>query len=201
MLVILVVLGILFAQNQQLLSLKLLCADINASCWYQTPQLPLSAWMGLFTLVGTLTSLLWQLLNRFSYSSTNKRSYSSDVLYDNGTDLTTRRSRVNPRHSSDTKSGESKVSESSASDWERSRKNEDWQPQQPLKSTTENSEPISQTPSQSEYEIRREPENVKVSGSTYSYKFKEASDKDSQKPNTPNLDKESNLDDDDDEWI
>ncbi len=202
LLVILAVLGVLFSQNRQLLSLKLLCPDTNGSCWYQTPQLPLSVWMGLFILAGTLTSLVWQLLNSFSYSSAKKRSYSSDVLYDNGADLTTKRSRKNSRSTSVAQSRQSNVSESSASDWESSGKSEDWQPQQPLKSKVENSNPTSQTSSSSEYEIRREPENVTVSGSTYSYKFKEASDKEPKKPTTPNFNKESNLDDDDDEeWI
>ncbi len=202
LLIILAVLGVLFVQNQQPLSLKLLCPDTNSSCLYQTPQLPLAVWMGLFILMGTFTSLLWQLLNRFSYSSAKKKSYSSDVLYDREADLTTKRSRENTRYTTVAESRKSNVSESSVSDWENSRKSEDCQPQQPLESTVENSNPTSQTSTSSEYEIRREPENVTLSGTTYSYKFKEASDRESKQSNTPNLNKQSNLDDDDDEeWI
>lgn len=199
LLVILAVLGILFIQNQQSLSLKLLCPDINNSCWYQTPQLPLSVWMGLFILAGIVTSLLWQILNRFSYSSTKKRSYSSDVLYDNGADILNKTSKTNSRYNPADEATRSSVSDTS--DWENSRKSEDWQPQQTQKSTVENSDLKSQSSSSSGYEIRREPKNVTVSGSTYSYKFKEASDKESNKPGTPNLNKEPNLDDDDEEWI
>ena len=201
LLIILAVLGVLFVQNQQPLSLKLLCPDINNSCWYQTPQLPLSLWMGLFILAGIVTSLVWQILNSFSYSSAKKRSYSSDVLYDNGADLKTKGLSKNSRYKSSGQSTKSNVSEESASDWDNNIKTEDWQPQQSQKSTVENSNSTSQNSSSSQYEIKREPENVTVSGSTYSYKFKEARDKESKKPSTPNLNKESNLEDDDEDWI
>lgn len=201
LLLILILLAVVFIQNQQPLSLKLLCPDVNTSCLYRTGELPLAIWMGVFIAGGIFTSLLWQLLNRFSYSSTKQKNYATDVLYDSGENLTTKRSRDSNRYPNVARSRSSQISESSASDWENISSGEDWQTQQPPKSEVENSQPATST--SSEYEIRREPENVTVSGSTYSYKFKEASSQEPQKSNAPNLNKESNLDEEnnDEEWI
>lgn len=186
LLIILIVLGVLFFQNQQLLSLKILCPDINTSCWYQTPQLPLAIWMGIFIGGGVVTNLIWQVLHRFSYSSVKKIPYASDELYDNQIRSS------NQTATGDLGSSRTEVSQPLASDW---------QSQQPIKSSRDN---INSTPvsTSSEYEIRREPENITVSGTTYSYKFKEAENKKSSPSDAPNLNKESNLTEDDDEdWI
>ncbi len=67
------VLTIVFVQNREPIALKLLCDDVNNQyCFYQTPQLPLAVWIGLFALGGMLTSLLSQVFSRFSYSGLSK---------------------------------------------------------------------------------------------------------------------------------
>lgn len=75
LLLIVLGLGILFIQNQQPLSLQLLCPDANQFCLYQTRSLPLAAWMGLFIFVGMITSFIWQLLNRFASPVTRPKNY------------------------------------------------------------------------------------------------------------------------------
>ncbi len=205
LLVILTVLGVLFFQNQQPLSLKLLCSDINNSCLYQTPQLPLAIWMGIFIFGGVVTNLIWQFLHRFSYSTSKKTRYASDILYDNKVESSNQTTRDNTRYTNDSRSSRTKVSETLASDWDKNDYSEDWQTQASTKSSMDNANPATPTSTSSEYEVRREPENVTLSGTTYSYKFKEADNKKSPKSNTPDLNKESNLteddDDDDEDWI
>ncbi len=71
-------LGIVFFQNREPLALKILCPDRTQACVYQTPPLPLAVWIGLFTLAGTITSLLWQILDRYRYSGSVKRKYTTD---------------------------------------------------------------------------------------------------------------------------
>ena len=65
----------MFIQNQQPLSLQLLCPDANQFCLYQTRSLPLAAWMGLFIFAGMITSFIWQLLNRFASPVTRPKNY------------------------------------------------------------------------------------------------------------------------------
>jgi hypothetical protein len=199
LLVILAVLGVLFLQNQQPLVLKLLCPDRNTSCLYQTPQLPLAIWMGIFICGGVVTNLIWQVLHRFSYSSSKKIRYASDALYDNEVKSGEGIARDNTQYT-DSRLNQTEVSEPLASNWGKSSYSEDWRQQ----STKSSRDSLNSTPSStsSEYEIRREPENVTLSGTTYSYKFKEAENKKSSPSNTPNLNKESNsTEDDDEDWI
>jgi hypothetical protein len=61
-----------YVQNRELVSLKLLCSDVNNSCFYQTPSLPTAAWILLFALAGTITSLLLQFFNALSKPSRTK---------------------------------------------------------------------------------------------------------------------------------
>jgi hypothetical protein len=196
LLVILAVLGLLFLQNQQPLALKLLCSDRNTSCWYQTASLPLAIWMAIFIFGGIITSLIWQVLHRFSYSSVRKTRYASD-LYDNEVEPSDRLERGNTKYNN-VAPNRTEGSESLRSPWNQSDYDKDWQSQKPTESSGDNVNP---TTTASEYEIRREPENVTLSGSTYSYKFKEAENKKSPS-NTPNLNKESNsTEDEDEDWI
>ncbi|MGF1540362.1 MAG: hypothetical protein ACFCU5_07915 [Pleurocapsa sp.] len=198
-LVILTLLGVLFFQNQQSLSLKFLCSDINTSCLYQTPKLPLAIWMGIFIFGGVLTNLIWQILHRFSYSTSKTKRYSSDVLYDNEAEKSNQTTRDGDRSTTMSRSTPTKVSAPLTSDWDKSDYQEDWQDRESTKPPTDNSNSTT-----SEYEIRREPENVTLSGTTYSYKFKEADGKKLSKPDTPNLKKESNStepEEDDDDWV
>ncbi len=76
------VLMIVFVQNREPIALKLLCGDVNNQyCFYQTPQLPLAVWIGLFALGGMLTSLLSQAFSRFSYSGSGKSRKTANDLY------------------------------------------------------------------------------------------------------------------------
>ena len=81
LLLVLVFLSLFLWQNQDPLSLKLLCADVNQSCFYQTPKLPLAIWMLIFTLIGMVTSLVWQSLNYLSIKSSSKSKSSASTSY------------------------------------------------------------------------------------------------------------------------
>jgi hypothetical protein len=78
---IIAALGMLFVQNRELLALRLLCPEQNQnqSCLYQTPSLPLAAWMALFIVGGMVTSLLGQMLNRYRYASGGRQK--SNINY------------------------------------------------------------------------------------------------------------------------
>lgn len=85
---IIVVLSIIFVQNQQPITLKLLCADRNQNCLYQTPSLPLAVWIAIATLTGAIANLLIQALDRFGYNNSNRKSSTLDEdLYSDGTSL------------------------------------------------------------------------------------------------------------------
>jgi hypothetical protein len=91
LLIILLALGLLslfYVQNRELLSLKVLCADVNTSCLYQTPPLPTAAWILLFAGAGMVTSLFLQALNSLTkgtrsrtmgnyYTSPSETSYTN----------------------------------------------------------------------------------------------------------------------------
>ena len=186
-----IALGILFVQNQQSLSIKLLCPDASQDCFYQTRRLPLALWMALSIFAGIVSSLFWQLLNHFGYSGSKNRYYStSSTVNNNREDLTPIRKTKGKR------SRATGATKNSTSDWEDDRNSEDWE-----------SQPQSNFNTASEYEVRQEPEKVERSGSTYSYKFKEKSDRSETSPESepdlsvkPNLDKTINTEDDED-WI
>ena len=178
LLLIVLGLGILFVQNQQPLSLQILCPDANQFCLYQTRSLPLAAWMGLFILAGTITSFIWQLLNRLAAPVTRPKNYARADNIDVAQPQTKRR-----------------VSE--IQDWDN----------QPDIAASDRDEFLETNPSMSsEYEVRREPESVTRSGSTYSYKFKDKNDEhqnpqDSEGSARRQLDENIDLTKDDEEWI
>jgi hypothetical protein len=182
-LLIVAVLGIVFVQNREPLVLKILCPDQAQSCLYQTPQLPLAIWIGLFILAGITTNLLWQVLSRFSYSSSrSKKSAPDNYFYDERENLTeVRQDQEQRSRFTNTKSPTVILQDSVVQE---------------------------RVADSSNYEIQREPQNVERSGSTYSYKYKEASDRKSeskednnQKSIEPNLNKNINTDKDDEDWI
>ena len=183
---VLTALGILFVQNRQPLALKVLCPDIDRSCWYQSSELPLAVWMALFLLGGIISSLVWQLLNRFSSPASSKKRYSPATRdYESSSRSAAEgRSRANKR----------KIDlDKDDSDWESREEDGDWNSQ--VKAAVS-----------SDYEVRREPENVQRSGSTYSYKFREASERDAQDANVEvrNSDRDRNKDTDsnnEEDWI
>ena len=80
-LIILGIVAILLGQNRELLSLKFFCPDItNQSCLYRSPALPLAAWIALFTLAGIISSLVWQFLSQVAPTSkSNKSNYRRSV--------------------------------------------------------------------------------------------------------------------------
>ena len=161
---IIAIMSIVFIQNRELIALKLLCADDN-SCVYQTPQLPLAIWIGLFILIGALLNLLSQAFNRYSYSSSNRpKPTLDDELY------------------------------SGSRNWKSS------------SAKTKDSINLDKFPDTTSYEVRQEPQNVEHSGSTYSYKYREASDRSKERFDNnrdrsiePNLNSEADRDDED--WI
>lgn len=165
----LTILGILFFQNQQPISLKILCADTSSQyCWYQTPTQPLAMWMGLFVIVGVISSLIWQLLQSLGSPQSSKnyddkpfspkeKSYSQKVPSSSAT----KTSRIDTSKSS-----------TSGSDWEYSRQGEDWESEQspsPKVNPKINKDDFVR---ESNFETRQEPQNIDRSGSTYSYQFK-----------------------------
>jgi len=83
LILIIAALGIVFVQNREPIALKVLCPDSTQACVYQTPSLPLAVWIGLFTLGGTIASLLGQTLNRYRYGGTTKQKYSTEDGTDN----------------------------------------------------------------------------------------------------------------------
>lgn len=162
---IIAVLSIVLIQNREPLSLQLLCADDTGVCWYRTPQLPLAVWMGLFTLIGVIVSLLGQALNRYSYSNSGRPKYiMDDELY--------------PRDR-DRRESSSQIEDSIILD---------------KFSDTNN------------YEAQQEPQSVERSGSTYSYKYREAGDRPKEQNNLQDRSVESEGNsrvdpEDDEEWI
>jgi hypothetical protein len=171
LLLIIAALIIVFVQNQEPITLKLLCPDINASqtCLYQTRQFPLAVWIGLFTLAGILTNLLGQVFSRYGYASSAKQKStpaSSSRYTDN--DLYPDR--------------QNWIDE----DRERSKYSTHSTPIQ-------NSPVVDKFDKSTSYEKPQEPQNVERSGSTYSYTYRTADERLSRNvgfASSPNLDKE-----------
>ena len=192
LLFILLFLSVLFWQNRELLSLKLLCPDINQSCLYQTPELPLAIWMLIFTLAGLFTSLIGQLLNYLSIRSSIKNNYSSTTSYvAQGEDKSksprdSQKVADSPRLQKDKpsiarasdprKTAVNPNNSNSQSDWEDNNLNDDWitekstQPQTPEKTTSE------QIKGNKNYDVPSQSPTVSRSSSTYSYKYSEGNE-------------------------
>ena len=179
---VLLFLSILFWQNREPLSLKLLCPDINQYCLYQTPKLPLAIWMLIFILAGLVTSLIWQLLSYVSTRSSRRDRYSSPGYVSEGKDApevsqpktkvadfprspTTTKTKVNPPVTDNL---------SKKSDWEDDNSSDDWNTEELTQEKVSEQPKDKQSNEQKSYEVRRKPENVQRSGSTYSYKYREA---------------------------
>jgi hypothetical protein len=175
LLLIIGVLAIVFIQNREPIALKLLCADSSTqACLYQTPPLPLAAWIGLFTLGGIVTNLLGQTFSRYSYSGSVKPKYAIDDKY------------PDKKNWVDT-GKESKPGKYSGASIPR----EDSSVQDNLKSS-------------SSFESLQEPQSVERSGSNYSYKYRPAdksqNNKNTIKNNSIDLEKEA-PDQDNEDWI
>jgi hypothetical protein len=88
----LAVITLFYVQNREAVSLKLLCSDVNNFCFYQTPSLPIAAWMLLFALAGTITSLLLQFFNALSRPS--RKKLATDNYYADSSESYTPRERT-----------------------------------------------------------------------------------------------------------
>ncbi|GAB4237225.1 MAG: hypothetical protein Kow0049_22860 [Stanieria sp.] len=176
LLIIAGVLGILFFQNQELIALKFFCGDLNQACLYRSTNLPLAAWLGIFIFAGVITSLIWQFFNSLVTNTQSERISSQryTTARENPTGINDRSNyRNNPP------------------DWEQQGQ-DDWNleeaPPEPQiqdrnftrdnfeqdRSRTEYSQP------KTNYEVQQQPTSVKHSGSTYSYKYREAGAKQSE---------------------
>ncbi|WP_036485269.1 hypothetical protein [Myxosarcina sp. GI1] len=151
--------AVLFVQNREPLSLKLLCPDTASSCWYQTSPMPLALWIALFVLAGVLSSLIWQSLNSYAYARKERSRYIASEPEPNTTQFGN-----------------------------------------PTSTTTVANESIADTTTStsSAYEIEREPETIRRSGSTYSYRFKDKNEL-GERPEEPENNSQKNSDDE--EWI
>jgi hypothetical protein len=234
---ILAILTILFVQNQEPLSLKFFCADVAQSCLYQTSKLPLAAWISIFVIAGIFTSLLGQLFSNLGRSARKERHYPQATNFDyEGTATAStsqssarnthysnsRNTSVSPRASgelnkqmstSDTKSNPNTVIQS---DWENS-SDDDWNGEKPVAETIQDTPKNFPSQAEKTYEIRREPTSIQRSGSTYAYKYREASDNAKEKeeenqvydanyrtinpPYKPLDTQETKRDEDDEDWV
>ena len=165
LILIIAALSIVFVQNREPIALKFLCPDDTLSCLYQTPDLPLAIWIGLFVLNGAIVSLIGQALNRYSYSTSGrKKPITDEELYP------------------------------SDRNWKR-------------EPSTQFEEPIirDKFSDATNYEVKQEPQNVERSGSTYSYKYREAGDRPQDLPNPRETQSKSNnnsqIEGDDEDWI
>ena len=200
LLFVLLFLSVLFWQNREPLSLKLLCPDINQSCLYQTPKLPLAIWMLVFTLAGIFTSLTWQLLNYLSIRSSINKSSSSSTSYfsevEDGSRSPQKRNKVvdvprlnkdrppiarSPVATKTTVNPPVANNSTSQSDWENDNRDDDWNTGESTQSKIPAQPTNKQLKDNQNYEVQREPQRVQRSGSTYSYKYREANDSKSEK--------------------
>jgi hypothetical protein len=179
---ILAVLGILLGQNRELLALKFLCADLTKSCFYQTPALPLALWMGLFILAGIITSLVWQILNRAAYPSVKPaKTYEDPEL---------------------SRSSNNNLRGNRTPNWEANSEREPWDDiATPPTPNSQNGISSSTPVDTAVYERQREPQQVQRSGSTYSYKFKEANSDPVDSTSPDDAPRETKSKDDDEDWI
>ena len=145
LILIIAVLGIVFVQNQEPITLKFLCGDEASFCPKSIP-LPLAVWIALFTLMGAIANLLVQALNNYGYKNFGKQKLSlDDDLYPSNRNRQRKTSRKYQSSTSTIDLQDSLVRD--------------------------------KFPDEKSYEIKQEPQNVERSGSTYSYKYREAGER------------------------
>ncbi|ELS05314.1 hypothetical protein Xen7305DRAFT_00050570 [Xenococcus sp. PCC 7305] len=168
--IILAVLTVLFLQNQELLSLRFFCSDTSSDyCFYQTPAISLAVWMAIFILLGVVSSLIWQLLNRPGNlargevlregKSPKSRPYNSSQTKTSYPEQPNLRKDSNYRAASEVPPEELIVNRAPASDWEQSR-SEEWETASTPNFTKEESTP-------------RKTSGTRPSKADNSYKFKQ----------------------------
>ena len=182
------IVGILFVQNQQLLTLKLFCPEpTSEACFFLSPELSLAAWMGLFAIAGILSSLLGQLLNRATSTKTvvaksvaskpKEQPYSRTKFSKNKTKKSGfNDSGFNNSNSSAPKKApkndNSSRKNSAATDWEEKR-SENWE--EDKFSETTKSPQKDRVVTQETKTQTKSPTKPTSSDSVYSYKFSESS--------------------------
>ena len=196
LLLVLLFLSVLFWQNQELLSLKLLCPDVNqSSCLYQTLPLPLSLWMLLFTLVGVSTSLVWQLLNYLSAKGSSKSKFSASTRYDSegenmprSSQTATKSTKTQPSNQSkqpiDRSSVETKTKVNpqstqnftKGSDWEDDSRHEDWYTDESTPERTTKQPVNKQIKDNKRPQFSKDSTTTQSSNTSYSYKSRPAND-------------------------
>lgn len=192
LLLVLVFLSLFLWQNQELLSLKLLCADVNQSCFYQTPKLPLAIWMLIFTLIGVITSLIWQSLNYLSNKSSSKSKSSASTSYVSGdnvsrssqtetkfteTKTSSQSTQPSRRSSVETKTKVNPTSTNNVtarSDWEDDPSNDDWNLEESSPEKVSDRNTNRQVKDQTSYNSPSNPQKTQNSDTTYSYKSRPA---------------------------
>jgi hypothetical protein len=177
LLLIIAALAIVFVQNQEPITLKLLCPDTTQACLYQTRQFPLAVWIGLFTLGGLLTNLLGQVFSRYGYASSSKPKYTTASK---------------PRYTNNDLYPEQQnwVDEDREQKFQKVERN---QRNYSTDSTQIQDSPILDGFNKSNsYEKPQEPQNVERSGSTYSYKYRTVTERSPKVgfASSPNLDAE-----------
>jgi hypothetical protein len=185
LILVIAALSIVFIQNREPITLKLLCADAaNAtqSCLYQTPPLPLAVWIAIATLTGAIANLLIQSLNRYGYKDSYKDNYKN----------TSRK----PSILDDDLYPSSHPGE----------KNQNGRQSRYPQTKEIKDTPVNQLSDVKSYEAKQEPKNVERSGSTYSYKYREAGDRlkseaESSKRNSVEPEVNANQESNDEDWI
>ena len=183
LILIIAVLGIVFVQNREPITLKFLCGyEAEASFCPQSIPLPLAVWIGLFTLMGAIANLLVQTLSNYGYKNSGKQKLPlDDDLYPSNRK---RQGKTSRKYQSSTSTID--LQDSLVRD---------------------------KFPDENSYEIKQEPQNVERSGSTYSYKYREAGERprNYQEPtkktstqseiNSSEINSNLTPDQDDEDWI
>lgn len=176
-LIVLGVVGILLGQNRQLISLKLFCPDVTSqSCLYRTPELPLAAWIGAFAIAGILSSLLLLFLNQLGTPREKT---------DRNRSVAPKETKVRERPAESTRP-QNIAKPRTTSDWEET-VSENWESDSPKTAVKEKIDL-----KKADDPLLREPQDIKRSGSTYSYKFRESN---REKTKSPRDREEKKIDD------
>ena len=187
---VLAFLSVLVWQNQELLALKLLCSDVDRSCFYQTPPLPLALWMSVFTVAGVITSLIWQSLNYLSTkgSSRNKSSapnrYASEVEnIPTSSQPKTKFTNTQPSSQSKqplerssvetkTKGNPPPTNVTKGSDWEDENRHDDWDTEESTPDKTTKQSVSKQSEKNKRQKLSKDSATTQSSDTSYSYKFR-----------------------------
>jgi len=182
LILIMAALSIVFIQNREPITLKLLCADVNQSCLYKTTPLPLAVWIAIATLTGAIANLLVQSLNRYGYKDSYQDSYKN----------TSRKPSI---------LDEDLYPSSNPGGKPQNGRQDKYTQTNGIQDTS-----VNKLTDVKSYEAKQEPKNVERSGSTYSYKYREAGDRpksdvEGNKRNSVEPESDANPESGDEDWI